>query len=37
MTLVFEKVLPALREEGVFTDETFQQVFVENPKAWLAG
>jgi len=37
MTLVFEKVIPELREEGVFTDETFQQVFVENPKAWLAG
>lgn len=37
MTLVFEEVLPTLREEGSFTDETFQQVFVDNPKAWLAG
>ncbi len=36
MTLVFEQVLPALREEGSFTDDTFEQVFVENPKAWLA-
>ena len=37
MTIVFEKVLPTLREDGAFTDETYQQVFVENPKAWLTA
>jgi phosphotriesterase-related protein len=37
MTLIFEKVLPVLREDGAFTDETHQRVFVDNAKAWLAG
>jgi phosphotriesterase-related protein len=37
MTLVFDEVLPALREEGVFTDEHFQTLFVDNPRRWLAG
>ena len=37
MKLVFEEVLPALREEGAFTDEHYELVFVENPKGWLAG
>ncbi len=37
MTLVFEEVLPVLREEGSFTDETFQQVFVTNPQRWLTA
>jgi phosphotriesterase-related protein len=37
MTLVFETVLPALREQGSFTDETFQQVFVDNAKSWLTA
>jgi phosphotriesterase-related protein len=37
MTLIFEKVLPVLRKDGAFTDETYQQVFVENPKAWLTA
>ena len=37
MTIVFEKVLPTLREDGAFTDETYQQVFVENAKAWLTA
>jgi phosphotriesterase-related protein len=37
MTIVFEKVLPALREDGAFTDETYHQVFVENAKAWLTA
>jgi phosphotriesterase-related protein len=37
MTLVFDEVLPALRGEGVFTDEHFQTIFVENPRRWLAG
>jgi phosphotriesterase-related protein len=37
MTLVFEEVVPALREQGVMDDETFQTVFVENPKRWLTA
>jgi phosphotriesterase-related protein len=37
MTLVFDEVLPALREQGAFTDEHFQTIFVENPRRWLAG
>ena len=37
MTLVFEQVLPKLREEGVFGDETFQRVFVDNPQRWLTS
>jgi phosphotriesterase-related protein len=36
MTLVFEEVLPALREEGVLTDEHVQTIFVDNPRRWLA-
>jgi phosphotriesterase-related protein len=37
MTLVFDEVLPALRADGVFTDEHFQTIFVENPRRWLTG
>jgi phosphotriesterase-related protein len=37
MTLIFEEVVPALREEGVLDDETFQTIFVENPKRWLTA
>jgi phosphotriesterase-related protein len=37
MTLVFDEVLPELREQDVFGDETFEQVFRENPRRWLAG
>jgi len=37
MTLVFDEVLPALREEGVLTDEHVQTIFVDNPRRWLAG
>jgi phosphotriesterase-related protein len=37
MTLVFDEVIPALREEGAFTDEHFQTMFVDNPRRWLAG
>jgi len=37
MTLVFEQVLPTLREEGAFTDEHFEQIFRRNPRRWLAG
>jgi phosphotriesterase-related protein len=37
MTLVFDEVVPALREQGVMDDETFHTVFVENPKRWLTA
>jgi phosphotriesterase-related protein len=37
MTLVFDEVVPALREQGVLDDEIFQTVFVENPKRWLTA
>jgi phosphotriesterase-related protein len=37
MTIVFETVLPTLREDGAFTEETYHQVFVENAKAWLTA
>jgi phosphotriesterase-related protein len=37
MTLVFDEVVPALRERGVMDDEVFQTVFVENPKRWLTA
>jgi phosphotriesterase-related protein len=35
MTLVLDEVVPALRELGVMDDETFNTVFVENPRRWL--
>jgi phosphotriesterase-related protein len=35
MTLVFDEVVPALREQGAMDDESFNTVFVENPKRWL--
>lgn len=37
MTLVFEEVVPALRELGVMDDEVFETIFVENPRRWLTG
>src|SRR5271157_5345167 len=37
MTLVFDEVVPALREQAVLDDELFQTVFVENPKRWLSA
>ena len=37
MTLVFDEVLPALREEGVLTDEHERTIFVDNPRRWLTG
>jgi phosphotriesterase-related protein len=37
MTLVFDEVVPALREQGALDDDTFQTVFVENPKRWLTA
>jgi len=35
MTLVFEEVLPWLRDQGLMDDAVFQTVFVENPARWL--
>lgn len=37
MTLVFDEVVPALRELGVMDDEVFKTIFVENPRRWLVG
>jgi phosphotriesterase-related protein len=37
MTLVFDEVIPALRDEGVLDDEAFRTIFVENPKRWLTA
>lgn len=37
MTLVFDEVVPALREMGVMDDAVFQTVFVENPRRWLTA
>jgi phosphotriesterase-related protein len=36
MTLVFEQVIPALRESGM-TDDQLETMMVTNPKRWLAG
>ncbi len=37
MTLVFDEVVPALREQGVMDDETFATIFKENPRRWLTA
>ena len=37
MTLVFDEVVPALREMGAMDDAAFEQVFVANPRDWLVG
>jgi phosphotriesterase-related protein len=37
MTLVFEEVVPALREMGVMDEAVFNTIFVENPRRWLVG
>jgi len=37
MTLVFDEVVPALRDQGVLDDAVFQMIFVENPRRWLTG
>jgi predicted metal-dependent phosphotriesterase family hydrolase len=37
MTLVFDEVVPALRELGVMGDSTFEEIFVENPRRWLTA
>jgi phosphotriesterase-related protein len=37
MTLVFDEVVPALRELGAMDDAIFHTVFTENPKRWLTA
>lgn len=37
MTLVLDEVVPWLREQGLFDDATFDQVYVANPRRWLTG
>ena len=37
MTLVFDEVVPALREQGVMDDEVFATIFSENPRRWLTA
>ena len=37
MTLVFDEVVPTLREQDVMDDQTFNTVFVENPRRWLTA
>jgi phosphotriesterase-related protein len=37
MTLVFDEVVPALRELGVLDDGVFETIFVENPRRWLTA
>jgi phosphotriesterase-related protein len=37
MTLVFDEVVPALREQGVMDEATFETIFRENPKRWLTA
>ena len=35
--LIFERVLPWLRTEGLLDERTFERIFVENPRRWLVG
>jgi len=37
MTLVFDEVVPALRQEGVMDEQTFLTIFTENPLRWLTA
>jgi len=37
MTLVFDEVVPALRELGALDDDAFNTIFVENPRRWLTA
>jgi phosphotriesterase-related protein len=36
MTLIFDEVIPALRERGM-TDDQLETMMVSNPVAWLTG
>jgi phosphotriesterase-related protein len=35
--LIFERVLPMLREQGVLDESRFEAIFVDNPRRWLTG
>lgn len=37
MTLVFDEVVPWLRERGVLGDDDFRTIFETNPRAWLTA
>jgi phosphotriesterase-related protein len=37
MTLVFDEVVPALREMGAMDDGVFDTIFVQNPARWLTA
>jgi phosphotriesterase-related protein len=37
MTLVFDEVVPALREMGAMDDAVFETIFRENPRRWLTA
>jgi phosphotriesterase-related protein len=37
MTLVFDEVVPALRELGAMDDASFATIFTANPRRWLTG
>jgi len=37
MTLVFDEVVPALREARAMDDASFDTIFVQNPKRWLTA
>ena len=37
MTLVFDEVVPALREMGALDDDGYETIFKENPKRWLTA
>ena len=37
MTLVFDEVVPRLREAGVLDDDALRTIFEHNPRDWLAG
>jgi phosphotriesterase-related protein len=37
MTLVFEEVIPWLREQGALDDAAFETIFLQNPRRWLSG
>ncbi len=37
MTYVFDEAVPWLREQGLFDDDVFRTVFVDNPRDWLTA
>jgi phosphotriesterase-related protein len=37
MTLVFDEVVPSLRELGVMDDDVFDTIFTANPRRWLTA